>query len=244
MKIKNMLIGGAIASSALVAGTATADVAAWDFSGFSVAGESVSVPLPADVTTGAAGGTLAVLSGTVTAAAQPPGADTSDALGIQAGIYGGDQLGGDTAEALLEPGAGALNAPGAEYLGITTQGSATIRVALTGVGPANQTRVSFGGVANRDAASAPGSDTTTVSVSGGPCGSESLITTVELSGEESETVVWLGAGSACAQLDLDGSGNEPVLDNIAITNVPEPGMAVGLGAGLMGLLGFARRRAA
>ncbi len=243
MKIKNWLIAG-VALCAAHAGTAGADAAGWDFSSLTVAGEVVGGVLSPDATTGAANGSLIVLGGTVTAASQPPGSDTSDGLGIQAGINGGDQIGGATANAFLEPGASNLNAPGSQYLGITTQGVATVRVALTGVTPTNQTRLSFGGLATRNADLAPGSDTTTVNIAGGPCGSETAITSVDLSGAESETVVWLGPGAACARFDLDGSANEPVLDNITMTNVPEPGLVAGIGAGLVALIGRARRRAA
>lgn len=74
------------------------------------------------------------------------------------------------------------------------------------------------------------------------CGAYGATTNVVLSEEDDvHTVSFAGGGvgtSGCVRMDLDP---DAVIDNVAV--VPEPGFALGLGAGVLTLMGLARRRA-
>jgi hypothetical protein len=79
------------------------------------------------------------------------------------------------------------------------------------------------------------------------CSSYSLIQTVQLTDTEQAFNVPLSSGtnsSACVRLRLGYANGQPVIDNVAVYEAPEPGMVAMLGVGVLVLMGLARRHQA
>ena len=238
----------AIVATAFAAGSANATVlAAWDFAGLSVAGESVTGPISPAVSAGGTP-TATVASGTVTAGAMPPGLSTTNADGLQGGLTAGDTFGGATTFGLLAPapapGAPQLNGSGSQYLGLTTQGPATVEFDVpSGITVGDGLRLSFGATAIFGNGAA-----TTIDVSyGDTCAAAASIGSTVVTVEDTEVIYYLGASGStggCIVFDLNGTNSPPLIDNVALVSVPEPGMLGGIAAGLLGLMGLARRREA
>ena len=248
MKIKFVLMACAIALSATVAGSAAAApglVAAWDFGTLPVAGAPFPASLSATVTGAGSTGTASA-TGTVTAGAYCGGGNHTDHPGITAGLDGGDFAGSvSTPVAFLVPGVTGMNAAGSTFLGITSPGTASVDFEVTGLAAGDFLRLSFGG---KSLPSGLADTSTDVDVTfGASCGGSQASKTVTLTPEESETVLYVGAapaGTGCVRFTVDGAVNQPLLDNVTVASVPEPGMVAALGAGLLGLVGLARRRQA
>lgn len=241
----------AIVATAFAAGSANSTVlAAWDFAGLSVAGESVTGPIAPAISAGGTP-TATVGSGTVTAGAMPPGLSTTNADGLQGGLTAGDTPGGASAFGLLvpasAPGAPQLNGSGSQYLGLTTQGTATVEFDVpSGITVGDGLRLSFGATAIFGNGASNGSTAIDVSY-GDTCGATAPVGTAVVGVEDTEVVFYLGASGStggCVVFDLDGTDNPPLIDNVALVSVPEPGMLGGIAAGLLGLMGLARRREA
>jgi hypothetical protein len=250
MSRKLFTTAAAIVATAFAAGSANATVlAAWDFAGLSVAGESVTGPIAPAVSAGGTP-TATVGSGTVTAGAMPPGLSTTNADGLQGGLTAGDAVGGSTFGLLAPaaaPGAPQLNGSGSQYLGLTTQGAATVEFEVpSGITVGDGLRLSFGATAIFG--SGANNATTAIDVSfGDTCGATAPVGTAVVGVEDTEVIFALGVSGAtggCVVFDLDGTDNPPLIDNVALVSVPEPGMLGGIAAGLLGLMGLARRREA
>ncbi|MGB0619025.1 MAG: PEP-CTERM sorting domain-containing protein [Myxococcota bacterium] len=239
MKNRLKKLAFATVLAALVAGPATAGlVAGWDFSDLS--GDSASIPAnhPANYVGTATASALNV-TGDVIASAMRPGAAEADQAGLQGGINGFDSA----VDPTWAPGETSFDRRG-EPLGLTARSVATAEFDFTLAAPvADNWIVTFGG----DALSATGSATTIVDVAfGGSCAGAASVASATLQPGDTEVSMWLGTlGSAggCVVLSMDGSSTQPLIDNVAISTVPEPGMGWMLVAGAAGLITAARRRA-
>lgn len=238
--MKNQLTKLAFAAglAALVAGPASASlVAGWDFS--DLAGDSASVPVnhPANLV-GSATATALNVSGDVVASAMRPGSAEADQAGLQGGINGYASV-QDPSFAAGETG---FDRRG-ELIGLTARNVATAEFDVSLAAPLAETWVvTFGA----DAVSGDPADFTSVTVSfGGSCAGAAPVGTEVVRPGDTEITVFLGTlGSAggCVVLEMDGTTTQPLIDNVAISTVPEPGTGAMLLAGAAGLLVAARRR--
>lgn len=228
--------------TALAAGPASAGlVAGWDFSDLS--GDAATVPtnLAANYV-GTATASALNTSGDVVASAMRPGAAEADQSGLQGGIDGYLSKQDPTFPA----GTTSFDRRG-ELLGLTARSTgATAEFDVTLPAPTNDFWVlTFGAsaIAQNDSVATP------VAVSfGGTCGATAPITTVNVSPEDTEISLFLGQlGSAggCVVIEMQGGvfAPQPLIDNVAISTVPEPGVGAMLLAGVASLFGLARRRA-
>lgn len=241
MKIQLKQLACALGLSALVAGPAAAElVAGWDFSDLS--GDSAAVPaaLAANYSIQATGSSLSV-SGDVVASAMRPGASVRDDAGLQGGIdgYASNQ----------DPSfpQGVVSFTGGEYLGLTARGPATLEFDVsTAAALPGETYVLSIGATSLAQPFEGQSDRTDIDVSfGDTCGSTSSIGTFSVDTVDTEIVAFLGTSASaggCVVIGLDGTTDQPLIDNVAISTVPEPGMGALLLTGVAGLLGLARRR--
>ena len=242
MKIKWTRLATAIGLSAMLAGPAAAGlIAGWDFSDQSGDGAAVASAAANLTGTGVTSATVTT-TGDVLASSLPPGTNSGDDDGLQGGINGA--YGGDLSEPTFAPGQ--VSFVGGAALGITARDDADASFQAVLSAPSAGTYVvSFGGRAIVDAA-APGSGETEVDVRfGASCGSAGSVGTVTLGEEDTEVTIFAGStGSTtpCLVLDVDGTSVQPLLDNVAISTVPEPGFAGLLVAGGVALAGMARRR--
>jgi len=225
--------------AALVAGPATASlVAGWDFSDLS--GDSASVPTnqPANLV-GSATATALNVSGDVVASGMRPGSAEGDQSGLQGGINGFPA----TADPTFPAGTTGFDRRG-ELLGLTARSSANLEFDVSLAAPTSDFWVlTFGA----DALAAPDTNqNTTVDVAfGGSCGGAASVDSVVVTPGDTEVTVFLGQlGSAggCVVLSVDGSATQPLIDNVAISTVPEPGPGAMLLAGAAGIVAMARRR--
>lgn len=225
--------------AAVMAGPASAGlVAGWDFS--NLPGDSAAVPasLAANYTGSATASALDV-TGDVIASAMRPGAAEADQSGLVGGINGNGQVGDPT----FGPGQAAFDRKG-ELLGLTARSAATAEFDVTTAAPTSDFwMVTFGASAiTQDA-----SETTQLDVRfGGSCAGAASVGTVDVGQDDTEVKLFLGQlGSAggCVVIGMDGSTTQPLIDNVALTTVPEPGIGAMLLAGVGGLLGLSRRRA-
>lgn len=241
MKTNWKRLVGLIGLSALLAGPAGAElVAGWDFSDLS--GDSAAVPpsYAANYTSGSAA-TSGTLSATgLVASAMEPGTNTGDADGIQGGITG---AGSPTSTDPVFP-AGTTSFVGGQALGLTARGAGQAEFTANGALPSASWRLTFGGRAIVNGAN-PGSGRTTVGVTFGPSCPGSLVREVELDPTDTGFEVWLGqlgGTSGCVGLTVDGSTVQPLIDNVAISTVPEPGFGALVASGIAGLALLGRRR--
>lgn len=238
MKMQLTKLALAAGLAALVAGPASASlVAGWDFSDLS--GDSASVPTnhPANVV-GSATATALNVSGDVVASPLRPGSAEADQAGLEGGINGYPSIQDPTFAA----GETGFDRRG-ELLGLTARGSATAEFDVSLAAPVAGTWVvTFGA----DAISGDEADFTNVTVSfGGSCGAAATVGTAVVQPGDTEVTMFLGQlGSAggCVVLEMDGSTTQPLIDNVAISTVPEPGTGAMLLAGAAGLVAAARRR--
>lgn len=130
-----------------------------------------------------------------------------------------------------------------EYLGITTQSAATVvfKADLTSIADSGWGwSVSFAGKTL--------SGTSSVDVEFSTDGSSyTSYGSVPLTTDEAAfdvTLTGVTTDEAYVRLSLDPSLGQPIIDNVAVDAiyVPEPGMALQLAAGVVGLLTLARRR--
>lgn len=245
MKMKSKKLFCAVAATVLSAGSAQAElVAGWDFSDLPVDGASIPASYAANYTGSSGSGTLNV-AGDVAASAMPPGASLRDDAGIQGGLTGN---GFRSAGAATFP-FGTTSFSGGEALGLTARGSASAEFdATVPSASADFWQLSFGArtIAN-GATGGPGLTTLGISF-GDTCAAAASVGDIVIGQEDTEVNLWLGAtGSAggCVVFDVDGTTNQPLLDNVSISRVvPEPGLGGMLVAGVIGLLGLNRRRGA
>lgn len=239
----------AIVLSAGMAGSAGAElIAGWDFSQLAADGAAMGTLSANYASTGTSG--TATPSGTVVASALPPGTNPTDAPGIQGGVDGPLEEPGDISFNSF----GVLKAAGqanTEYLGVTAGGLASIEFEATSSIPRSSWRVSFGGRAIPQPANPSSVGFTNVDVAFGPdCGSASSVGTVSLASQDDEYAFFVSGAdtlsTGCLVLDVDGTDDQPLIDNVAVTalTVPEPGVTSLLAAGALGLLGLSRRRQA
>ena len=265
MKTKLIMLVAALTGSVLVAGSAGADlIAGWDFSQYrvdgalSINGSTYTDTLAAnysglDPTNNAGAGSAAFgsfhIDGTngstnvdeasasavvVPTAAVPGSAAITANLTAPATSFGKNPF--DSFSILA--GEGQSNT---QQLGITARGAADVvfRAGQPGV-TRSAWNVSFGGRA------VSGFSNVDVAFSTN-CASYSNVGTVELSEEQEAYRLYFGTVATdvgCVRLSLDpGSGGQPILDNVAVSaTVPEPGSTSLLVAGVLGLVGLARRR--
>ncbi len=240
MKMKLTKLACAFGLSALMAGPAAAElVAGWDFSNLPVDGASVPASLAANYTATGTSGTLNV-SGDVVASAMEPGSNETDDAGLQGGIDGNGFVTAPTFPF------GTTSFSGGEYLGLTARGTASAEFDASLPAPSSSYwQLTFGAraIVNKGVAS---NGRTTVGISfGDTCASAASVGDVEIGAEDTAVSLFLGptgVAGGCVVFDLDGSTNQPLIDNVALSTVPEPGMGAMLVAGALGLTGLVRRR--
>ena len=236
-QLKTMM--GVAALTAAIATPASAElVAGWDFS--DLAGDSATVPaaLAANYNIQATGSSLTV-AGDVVASAMRPGGSGKDDTGLQGGINGY----ATSVDPTFPQGVPSFN--GGEYLGVTARGAATLEFDVSLAAPSSESwYVSLGAAALTPATDGV-TDQTTIDISfGDTCGSAALVTSVVVGPEDTGVQTFLGQSASaggCVILGLDGSVNQPLIDNVAIAT-PEPGMGAMLMVGITSLLAMARRR--
>lgn len=238
MRTKLIKLASAIALSTTVAGSAAAElVAGFDFSGLS--GDSASVPAStaADITGPGGSGSVTVASGDVVAAALPPGTNETDAPGIQGGVTAQASVLGDPQ----------FNGSGSEYLGLTARDAASIEFEVDAGAPIGGWLLTFGGLAIPNPSNPASNGESSVFVSfGSTCGATSSIGEVRMKPVDTGYSLFLSGAAqfttGCVVFDLDGTADQPLIDNVAISVVPEPGVVGMLAAGGLCLAGLARRR--
>jgi hypothetical protein len=234
-----------VLASLLAAGAASADfMAGWDFSDLPASGASLPTPLSANYRAPMSDGEIHVLSGTVLAASLPPGTPRGERPGIGAGVDD-PAFAGHSSSFNDFPRRRAAGQVHTEYLALTARDAATVEIEVAGPGTPLQWTLSMGGFAVPRPATGAADGESTVDVSfGDDCGSLSSVGSITLAEAEARASIDLGLSAStrpCVHLDLDGSHDQPLIDNLTIA-VPEPSAhALGVCGALL-LLALGRRR--
>jgi hypothetical protein len=220
-------------------------IAGWDFSQIAADGVAPGA-LAANYVKPGTSGTATVASGTVVASAMQPATNLGTATGIMSGLTAPTKLAaGETATfnafATLRQAGQAKT----EFFGLTAKNAASIQFAANAASPVSGWVVSFGGRAIPDRGDVASDGQTTVSVSfGTTCGATAPVGTAVLDSVDRAFAFNLGGvntATGCVVLGVDGTADQPLIDNVA---VPEPGAVAMMAVGVLGLAGLAQRRRA
>jgi hypothetical protein len=220
-------------------------IAGWDFSQLPAAGVAPGA-LAANYVNAGTSGTATVAGGTIVAAAMQPHTNPTNAPGIQGGVArpqllsSGERAAFNTFSTLRQNGQTTT-----EFLGLTARNAASIEFDATAAASVSGWRLTFGGRAIPNLGDPASDGVTTVDVSfGSTCGATAPVGSAQLTAVDqafSFNLSNASLASGCVVLTMDGSVDQPLIDNIA---VPEPGSVSMLAAGALGLLGLANRRRA
>ncbi|MFO0688041.1 MAG: PEP-CTERM sorting domain-containing protein [Myxococcota bacterium] len=220
-------------------------IAGWDFSQLAASGVAPG-SLAANYVNPGTSGTATVASGNVVASAMEPDTNPTNAAGIQGGVARPTLL--SSFEKTAFNAFATLRQRGqttTEFMGLTASNSASIEFAATAAAPTAGWRLTFGGRAIPDRGDVLSDGVSTVDVAfGSTCGATAPVGTANLTATDqafSFTLSNATLGSGCVVLTMDGSADQPLIDNVA---VPEPGSLAMLATGVLGLLGLASRRKA
>lgn len=220
-------------------------IAGWDFSQLPAAGVAPG-PLAANYVNAGTSGTATVAGGTVVAAAMQPHTNPTNAPGIQGGavrpqlLSSGERAAFNAFSTLKQRGQTAT-----EFMGLTARTAATVEFDATAAAAVSGWRLTFGGRAIPDLGDPASDGITTVDVAfGSTCGATAPVGTAQLTAVDQAFAFDLGnasLASGCVVLTMDGSVDQPLIDNVA---VPEAGGLSMLTAGVLGLFGLASVRRA
>ena len=179
--------------------------------------------------------------GTVVAAAMQPHTNPTNAPGIQGGavrpqlLSSGERAAFNAFSTLKQQGQTTT-----EFMGLTAQTAATVEFDATAAAAVSGWRLTFGGRAIPDLGDPASDGITTVDVAfGSTCGATAPVGTAQLTAVDQAFAFNLGnasQASGCVVLTMDGSVDQPLIDNVA---VPEAGSLSMLVAGVLGLFGLA-----
>lgn len=236
-------IAVAVAFATTIAQGASAQlIAGWDFS--QVAADGVAVTsLAANYTSAGTSGT-ATTTGDVVASAMAPATNPTDAPGIQGGVASLAVIPGEKREFNSFAVLRTAGQTSTEFLGLTARNAASIAFDANAGSARTGWRLTFGGRAIPNPGDPSSDGVSVVDVSfGSTCGATAPVGTVQLTEDDQTFTLSLNgqasATTGCVVFDVDGSSDQPLIDNIA---VPEPGLGAMLVAGAMSLFGLARGR--
>ena len=220
-------------------------IAGWDFSQLPASGVAPGV-LAANYVNAGTSGTASVAGGTVLSAAMQPHTNPTNAPGIQGGvarpqlINAYEKASFNTFSKLRQQGQTTT-----EFMGLTARNSATVEFATTAAAAVSGWKLTFGGRAIPNLGDPASDGITNVDVAfGSTCGATAPVGTAQLTSVDqafSFNLSNASLASGCVVLTMDGSVDQPLIDNIA---VPEAGSMSMLAAGVLGLVGLANRRRA
>lgn len=222
-------------------------IAGWDFSQLAADGVAPGA-LVANYVNAGTSGTASVAGGDIVASAMQPDTNLTNAPGVQGGVVRPTLL--STGERAAFNSFATLRQAGqttTEFMGLTARNAASIAFDATAAAPTTGWRLTFGGRAIPDRGDVASDGISTVAVSfGSTCGATAPVGTAQLTSVDQSFSFNLSnasLASGCVVLDMDGSADQPLIDNIA---VPEPGNVSMWMGGVLGLLGLglvSRRRA-